>query len=218
MIKAILFDFDGTLVDTNQLIIRSFNETFKKLFPNRCFTESEIMDCIGPTLEETGQKYYAEDPKSLVDIYRGFCWQYHDEMIVIYPGIEEMLKSLKEMGLKLVIVTSKKTDMATRGLEVTKLLSYFDWMVSADDVKNPKPHQEPIERVLDYYHLKPEECLMVGDNSHDILCAKAAGVTSVAVGWALRGADYLKSFSPDYIIDEASDLIKIIKEEGVLDE
>jgi len=210
MIKAILFDFDGTLVDTNQLIIRSFKETFNVLFPERQFTEQELLDCIGPTLEETGHKYYGHNPDYLVDVYRRLCWQYHDEMIEVYPGVEEMLKALKKMNLKLVIVTSKKRDMLSQGLEITKLTNYFDWIVAADDVTNPKPHQEPIERVLNYYSLQPEECLMVGDNSHDINSAKAAGVKSVAVGWALKGANYLKTFAPDYIIEEAKDLLEII--------
>ena len=209
MLKAILFDFDGTLANTNPLIIRSFTETFKELLPNQSFTENELLDCIGPTLLETGKKYHAEKPEVLVETYRRYCWKYHDEMITIYPGIEEMLIKLKAMDLKLVIVTSKELDTATRGLEVTRILKYFDWIVSADDVINPKPHQEPIEKVLNYYGFKPEECMMVGDNAHDILCAKAANVTSIAVGWALRGADYLKKFSPNYIIEEANDLVKI---------
>lgn len=215
MIKAILFDFDGTLVDTNPLIIRSFTETFKVLFPEREFTQQELQDCIGPTLEETGRKYYPTNPNHLVEIYRRICWQYHDEMIEVYPGVEEMLKALKMMDLKLVIVTSKKRDMLLRGLEVTKLQNYFDWIVAVDDVTHPKPHQEPIERVLNYYGFQPDACLMVGDNSHDINSAKAAGVKSIAVGWALKGVNYLKSFDPDYIIEDGTKLLEIVKEEGV---
>lgn len=136
-------------------------------------------------------------------------------MIEIYPGIAAMLQALKKFNLYLVVVASKRRDMATRGLKITQLLTYFDWMVAEDDVKNAKPHKEPIERVLSHYSLSGDQCLMVGDNSHDILSAKAAGVKSVAVGWALKGADYLKVFAPDYIIDEAKDLIKIVQEEGV---
>ena len=210
MIKAILFDFDGTLVDTNPLIIRSFKETFKKLLPDRQFSQEEILDCIGPTLEQTGKKYFPGNPKAFAEIYREYNLRYHDEMIEVYPGVKEMLAQVKQMNLTLVIVTSKRRDVLLRGLQQTDLSDYFDWIVAADDVENPKPHQEPIERVLEHYGFEPEECLMVGDNSHDIECARSAGVKSIAVGWALRGVEYLNAFNPDFIINKADDLIELL--------
>ena len=138
-----------------------------------------------------------------------------DEMIEVFPGIIEMLQALKGLGLRLVIVTSKKRDMTLKGLKCLKMFDYFDLIVSSDDILHPKPHPEPIETVLKYYHLNRDECLMVGDNSHDIECANHAGVKSVAVGWAMRGADYLKTYNPTYIINEAKDLLNVVKKEGV---
>ncbi|MCL1990765.1 MAG: pyrophosphatase PpaX [Defluviitaleaceae bacterium] len=211
MIKAILFDFDGTLADTNPLIIRTFTETFAAILPHLKVTQDEILTCIGPTLEQTGEKYLPENPDQFVSYYRMLNVKYHDDMIDIYPGIQEMLAVLQEKGLTLVIVSSKKRDFVIRGLKKLALFHFFDAIVAGDDVTNPKPHSEPIDQVLAHYGLLPTECLMVGDNSHDIECARAAGVKSIAVGWAVKGVDYLKQFNPDYLINDAMEIVEIIE-------
>jgi len=211
MIKAVFFDFDGTLVDTNPLIIRTFEETFGALMPGRPMSQEEILDCIGPTLEETGNKYFADKASDFVSHYRELNLRYHDEMVEIYPGIDGMLSALKGMGLSLAIVSSKKRDVVLRGLRLMDLEKYFDFILAGDEVANPKPHQEPIEIALRFFGLKPSEAVMVGDNSHDIHAAQNAGVTSIGVGWAFKGADYLKKFAPDYIIKDADEMIEIVK-------
>lgn len=215
MLKAILFDLDGTLLNTNNLIFNSFRQAFEELLLDRQLSDEEIIDCIGPTLQQTGQKYYPQNPEQFVDCYRRYYQMNHDEMIEVFPGVIQMLEDLKALGLKLVIVTSKKRDMTIKGLEYMKMYDYFDLIISSDDIHHPKPHPEPIETVLKYYHLNQDECLMVGDNSHDIECANHAGVKSVAVAWAMRGADYLKTYNPTYIINEANELINVVKKEGV---
>ena len=216
MIKAVLFDFDGTLADTNPLIIRTFKETFAALLPERVFTEAEILDCIGPTLEQTGDIYFPDDPEGFVEAYRALNLKYHDEMIEVYPGITQMLETLQEKGLKLAIVSSKKRDFVIRGLQQTNLFQFFDYMVAGDDVVNPKPHAEPIDKVLVHYGLRPDECLMVGDNSHDVDAAKAAGVKGVAVGWAYKGIDYLKGLNPDYLVKDAMEIVTLLEHDKKL--
>lgn len=215
MIKGVLFDLDGTLLNTNDLIIKSFRETFKHYYPNREFTHQEIIDCIGPTLEQTAMKYYPQNIEEMVSMYRHHYVLNHDELINIYPGIEEMLKTLKGLGLKLAIVTSKKRDMTLKAMEHTNVLDYFDAIISSDEVTQPKPHQEPIEIALKELNLLKDEVIMVGDNSHDIECAYHASVKSVGVGWALKGADYLRGFNPTYIINTADELVEVVKKEGV---
>jgi len=210
MIKAVLFDFDGTLADTNPLIIRTFEEIFATLLPERAFTQDEILACIGPTLQQTGEKYFPDNPNGFVAAYQELNMKYHDEMIEVYPGIDKMLEALAERGLRLAIVSSKKRNAVIRGLTQTGLLHFFDYIVAGDDVTNPKPHSEPIGLVLDHYGLAPRDCLMVGDNSHDIDGAAAAGVKSIAVGWAYKGEDYLRQFSPDYLVRGAMEIVEIV--------
>jgi len=211
MIKAVLFDFDGTLADTNPLIIRTFTETFASLLPERPFTMAEILECIGPTLDQTGEIYFPDNPNKFVEAYRALNSKYHDEMIELYPRITEMLETLKQMDLKLAIVSSKRRDFVIRGLKQTNLFEFFDYIVAGDDVVNPKPHSEPLDKAMAHYGLTPAECLMVGDNSHDVDAAKASGVKSIAVGWAFKGVDYLKKLNPDYLIDDAMEIVKIVE-------
>lgn len=215
MLKAILFDLDGTLLNTNQLISSSFRHAFRTMLPDLVVTDEMIIECIGPTLSQTASKYYPQCPSSFIECYRGHYKKYHDEMIEVFPGVIEMLDYLKSLNLKLVVVTSKKRDMTIKALQYMKMDTYFDYIVTSDDVVNPKPDAEPIQQVLTYYQLNPNECLMVGDNSHDIECAKNAKVKSVAVAWAMRGVDYLKKYNPDYIINETKDLLTIIQKEGI---
>jgi len=91
------------------------------------------------------------------------------------------------------------------------LAPYFELMVASDDVENPKPHPEPIERARGALGLQPDEVMMVGDNSHDIQAAQNAGVASVAVGWAFRGPEYLSQFAPDYLIHDPDELVGIVE-------
>jgi len=212
MIKAVLFDFDGTLADTNPLIIKTFKETFATLLPDQPFTDSEIINCIGPTLEQTGRKYFPEDPETFVNVYRELNGKYHDEMIKIYPGILEMVSILKEKGLKLAVVSSKRRDFVVRGLRQTGLLDFFDYIVAADDVNEPKPDAEGILKAMNHYGVTQAECLMVGDNSHDVDAAKNAGVKGIAVGWAFKGVDYLAALEPDYLVMDAMEIVEIIDE------
>lgn len=125
MIKAVLFDFDGTLVDTNSLIIRTLEEAFAHMSPDRKFTKAEILDCIGPTLEQTGKKYFYDDFTTFVEYYRELNHKYHDEMIEVYPGIQQMLEALKHKGLNLAIVTSKRRDFAIKGLKKAGLFQFL---------------------------------------------------------------------------------------------
>jgi len=212
MIKAVLFDFDGTLADTNPLIIRTFDETFSTLLPERTLTMAEIYDCIGPTLEQTGAKYFPDNPMTFVNHYRTLNDKYHDDMIEIYPGVIEMLLELQKRNLKLAIVSSKRKDFVIRGLKQTKILEFFDYIVAGDDVANPKPHTEPFDMAMAHYGLQPHECLMVGDNSHDVDGAKNAGIKSIAVGWAFKGKPYLTALNPDYIVDDAMEIVRITEE------
>jgi len=212
MIKGILFDFDGTLVDTNPLILRTLRETFAALLPDQVMTEQEILDCIGPTLDETGRKYFPDNPDSFITHYRKLNLAYHDDMIEIYPGVIEMLEELQHRGLRLAIVSSKKRDVVLRGLQLMNLEHYFDFILGGDEVTNPKPHHEPIEVALEALGLQPEEAMMVGDNSHDIHSAQNAGVISVGVGWALKGAAYLATFNPTHLIATPCQLLNVIDE------
>lgn len=122
----------------------------------------------------------------------------------------ETVRILKENGFKLGIVTTKRLDVALKGVKLTKLDEFFDCIVAIEHVKKPKPDPEPILLALERLRSVPEEALMVGDNHHDILGGKNAGTKTAGVAWSLKGKDYLAQFEPDYMLDNMSDLLSIL--------
>lgn len=211
MIKALLFDFDGTLVDTNELIIQSFLEVFGEKFPGQ-FTRNDCIQLIGPSLRQTFEHFTPNNVEEMITKYRAFNEAHYDELVKEFDGVVETLHELHEMGIRLVIVSSKIHDNIVLGLQKLGIDKLFEYVVGADDVTNVKPHPEPIEKALQYLQLSKEEVIMIGDNSHDIEGGQNAGVRTAGVSWTIRGVEYLQTFNPDYMLAQMSDLITIVRE------
>lgn len=210
-INTILFDLDGTLVNTNELIIASFEHTLNKYYPNQ-YSREDILPFMGPTLEETFSQVDKDRVPELIATYRKFNREHHDEYVKEFETVYETVEALKKKNYKMGIVTSKIRYMVDMGIEIARLGDFWDVVVAADDVTNAKPHPEPIEKALSVLHSKPEEALMVGDNYHDIEGGRNAGVKTVAVAWSAKGRDFLESYSPDYVLEKMSDLLEVLGE------
>ncbi|WP_114570127.1 pyrophosphatase PpaX [Exiguobacterium flavidum] len=206
MITTLLFDLDGTLIDTNPLILKSFEHTLGYYYPDRTFSHEELLPFIGPTLEKSFSEMDAELWREMVAFYRSYNIAMHDELVLEYPGVLDGLRDLKERGYKLAIVTSKSGRVARKGLELFGLTPLFDAVIAADDVTMEKPATEPFEKAMALLGATPEETIMVGDNDTDIHGGKNAGLKTVAVGWAIKGRAYLEALEPDLIIDSMKDL------------
>ncbi len=212
MISTVLFDLDGTLINTNPLIIKSFEETLKVFLPNESFSKQRIMDFIGPTLKETFDGLLKVRTDEMIKYYRMINHKLHDEMVEIYPTVKSGLALLKKHNFKLGIVSSKKSDMVLHGLKHFSIDHYFELVIGENNVTKHKPDPEPILKAMSLLKSNPNEVIFVGDNSHDIEGGKNAGVITCGVAWALRGAEYLKQFSPDYILKDMRNLLTIIDE------
>ncbi|WAA09890.1 pyrophosphatase PpaX [Fervidibacillus albus] len=212
-ITTVLFDLDGTLVNTYDLILTSFRHTFDHYVPGR-FTTEDCISFIGPPLHETFASVLPEKTEEMVQFYRAFNKKHHDALIKPFVGVYETVKTLHDEGYKLAIVSTKMKDMVIKGLEATNLLSFFPVIIALDDVEQAKPDPEPIFKALTLLSSNVEESVMVGDSNHDILAAKNAGTKSVGVSWSIKGTDYLNRFSPDFIIDHMGDLLKIVGAES----
>lgn len=211
MIKALLFDFDGTLLDTNELILQTFMAILDEKFPGQ-FTKEDCVRFIGPSLKQTFDELTPFESDEMVAKYRAWNELHHDELVQEYPGVVEGLKKLHAAGIRLVIVSTKVHKNVLRGLDVLGVRDLFEFVIGSDDVEHVKPHPEPIEKALSLLGVDKDEVMMIGDNSHDIEGGKNAGVKTVGVAWSLRGAEFLKSFNPDYIIEDVSDLLSIVSE------
>lgn len=208
-VNTLLFDFDGTLVDTNNLILTSLEHTLQQFFPNR-FSREDLLEFIGPPLHESFKKLAPDQLEDMVQTYRKHNHEHHDLLVKEFEGVHETIDLLHSKGFKLGIVTTKIRATVQKGLVLTNLDKFFDVMVALDDVKNAKPDPEPIEKALQQLHAKPEEAIMVGDNHHDILAGKNAGTYTAGVAWSMKGKAYMESYQPDFVLDHMSDLVDIV--------
>ncbi|APH03643.1 pyrophosphatase PpaX [Bacillus weihaiensis] len=208
-VNTILFDLDGTLINTNELIIESFLHTLKTYYPNQ-YEREDVFPFIGPTLFDTFNRMNPEKTEEMIKVYRKFNHEQHDLLVKEFDTVFETVKTLKERGFKLGIVTTKIRDTVNMGLKLTKLDQFFDVVVTLDDVEHAKPHPEPVLKALEQLHATPEEAIMVGDNHHDVEAGQNAGTKTAGVSWSIKGRDYISSYNPDYILETMSDLLPIV--------
>ncbi|MCP8970616.1 pyrophosphatase PpaX [Ectobacillus ponti] len=208
-INTILFDLDGTLINTNELIISSFLHTLNHYYPNR-YKREDVLPFIGPSLRETFTEIDSTRVDEMIQRYRDFNHLNHDLLVEEYESVYDTVKELKQRGYKLGIVTTKARRTVEMGLQLTKLDGFFEVIVTIDDVEFVKPHPEPLEKALQQLGAKPEEALMVGDNHHDVMGGKNAGTKTAGVAWSIKGRAYLESYQPDYMLDRMSDLLDML--------
>lgn len=208
--KALLFDLDGTLLNTNELIIESFLHISGDKFPGKYDRES-VIPFLGPSLRETFDGIDPVQTESLILSYRAWNEEQHDQMVTAFDGVVETLQKLKNQGYKLAIVSTKRRSMIDRGLQLVGCQSLFDTIVGYEDVSNTKPDPEPILLALEQLNVSKENALMIGDNFHDIVGGQRAGVDTAAVAWSIKGEAFLATFDPTYMLQHISDLLSIKK-------
>ncbi|MBD1223235.1 pyrophosphatase PpaX [Virgibacillus halodenitrificans] len=206
-IDTILFDLDGTLIDTNELITASFEHTFKK--HNLSFTKEEIMGFNGPPLLDTFHNIDPERADVLVKTYREHNLAEHDRYVKAFPYAVETIQKLKNSGKKVGIVSTKMAKSVHMGLTLTGLQPLFNTIITYDDVQHAKPHPEPVIKAMKELDADGASTLMVGDNYHDIVAGKNAGVQTAGVSWAHKGRDSLLAYKPTYMLEDMRDLLKI---------
>lgn len=207
-INTALFDLDGTLIDTNELIISSYLHTLNHYYPEK-YGREDVIPFMGPTLKEVFESMDPINVDDMITMYRTYNLAQHDKIVTIFDGVYDTVKELKQKGFKLGIVTTKRLDTVKMGLKLTKLEEFFDVIVALDHVKNAKPDPEPVLLALQMLDASPEEAIMVGDNMHDILSGKNAGTLTAGVSWSLKGREFLQSYHPDYIFDNMRELLSI---------
>lgn len=214
MLETILFDLDGTILDTNELII----ESFLHVFPDKeDVTRELIIENFGKPLVTQLRRYAgrgeAEEADDLVKAYRTYNSNRHDELVTAFPHAKEVMGELRKAGLRIGVVTSKIRMTSERGLKLCGLEEYVEAMVTVEDVAKPKPDAEPVEAAMRLLGAKPETTLMVGDSPYDIGSATAAGARSCAVAWSLKGLDVLEPYGPTYVIHDLRELLDIVRKE-----
>lgn len=211
-INTVLFDLDGTLINTNDLIIESFLHTLNLYYPNK-YGREDILPFLGPTLHETFVKMDPLRVDEMIAVYRKFNHDQHDALVTQFETVYETVQTLHEKGYKLGIVTTKIRQTVKMGLKLTGLDQFFETVVTLDDVEHAKPHPEPVLLALKQLDSLPDQSIMVGDNHHDINSGKAAGTKTAGVAWTIKGTGHLEQFKPDYMLHRMSDLLTVLGEE-----
>ncbi|WP_188454110.1 pyrophosphatase PpaX [Virgibacillus oceani] len=207
-IHTILFDLDGTLIDTNELIIASFEHTFN--FYGKSFSREQAIEFIGPPLKDSFAIVDPTQTDAMIKTYREHNLKHHDDYVTAFPHVPDTIKQLKEANYKLGIVTTKMRGTVDMGLALTGLDRYFDTVITLDDVTHAKPHPEPIMMAMKELGAAANSTVMVGDNSHDIEAGQNAGVKTAACAWSLKGREKLQEYKPTYMLEDIRDLLKIV--------
>ena len=211
-IDTVLFDFDGTLMDTNDIIINSWQFMFKAVEGKERPLE-EVVKTLGEPFWLTLNNAFPNKPlEECAEIYKGFQREKYEKAVKPFSGMSELLVSLKEKGYKVALVTSRTGASTREGLDKYDLTKYFDLIVTADDTDKHKPDPEPIYIALEKLNSKKEESVMIGDTRFDILCAKNADVKSVLVDWslALPKESRVGEHTPDFVIETADGLFDVL--------
>lgn len=194
---AVLFDLDGTLLDSIALILASHRHTLEAhgyVVP----PDARLVEALGMPLEDCFARFApgATDIPAMVETYRAHNVVLHDEMVRAYPGVSELVGELDAAGARLGVVTSKRRPEAVRGLERLGIASRFDVLVCAGESKRPKPHPDPVVLALERLGVAPERGVFVGDSTHDMDAGRAAGVATLAVLWGPFTRDALAPTQP----------------------
>ena len=207
MIKAVLFDFDGTLIDTNELIFESYRIAFRTVL-NREIDMDEILTLYGKPLFPSLIQY-GEAGKRLYEVYREFNEKNHDFIAKPFDGAYDGVKLLRENGFLIGVVTSKRLPMVSRGIEkILGLGGMFDIIVTPDDTEKTKPDPEPIFYACDKLNILPDEAVYVGDSVFDMQAGTAAGTRLCAVKYSVDKPQNLLKFKPEYYVDSIAEFAK----------
>ncbi|MGB3635036.1 MAG: HAD-IA family hydrolase [Rubrobacteraceae bacterium] len=221
MLTAALFDFDGTLVDTTELIYQSHRRATREVFGHEPSRET-LMANVGQPLpqqmaaliekETDGRAGADELVDELMESYRVQQDELHQDLIEEFPGVEEALSRLRDAGVGIAVVTSKRRASVEKAIETFPGLdNVANHFVTMDDTDEHKPKPAPLLKGLELLGGVPiEEAAYVGDSPHDVDAAHAAGVTSVAISWGAFPEKVLREKQPDYLAPDIDSVVDIL--------
>ncbi len=212
MLAAALFDFDGTLVDTTEMIFQSMRHATSSVLGRDDFSREELLANVGQPLPRQMELFDAEKAELLLEAYRAHHEEHHDALIAEFPGVDEALSRLRAAGVKVVVVTSKRRRSVEMALEKFPGLDLVvDRFVTMEDTTEHKPHPEPLLRGLELAGDVPKgKAVYVGDSPFDVQAAKAAGLTSVAVSWGAFSEDTLRDADPDHLVPDIDAAVDVL--------
>lgn len=209
-IDTVLFDLDGTLIDSIELILASYRHTMQSHL-GRTPDDALWLAGIGTPLRVQLAEFAegASQAQAMLESFRQFNIANHDQMVRAYEGVDSTLDTLRTRGVKLGLVTSKVRVGANRGLRLGGWEEHFSVVVCSDDVTQPKPAAEPVQLALRELRSVPERAVFVGDSLHDMKSGRHAEVRTAAALWGPFDRAHLAPSEPDYWLDHPSDVLAL---------
>ena len=210
---AVLFDLDGTLIDSIELILSSMRYAFTKC-QRAAPADAEWLKGVGTPLPTMFRNYVAEETHvaELIAAYREHQMAHHDALVRCYAEVADALAVLANRGHPMAVVTSKSDALARRGLEYAGILPFFQSIVGFDSTTRHKPHPEPVLTALERLGYEPFEAAFVGDSVHDVEAGNAAGVVTVAALWGPFTREQLAVASPRIFAERPGALPQLVSE------
>jgi pyrophosphatase PpaX len=204
----VIFDLDGTVVDTVELITESFRYATRTVL-GEVLPDEVITAGVGQPLSEQMRLLSAAHARELYEVYREYNHRRHDELIRGYAGVEEMLVALRAAGRRLGIVTSKSADTTAMAFGAVGLAGHFDVIVTASDTTEHKPSPAPIRLCLERLDAEAAGAIYVGDSPFDIQAGAAAGTATAAVAWGVFSRAALTAAHPDFWVRDPVELLAV---------
>jgi pyrophosphatase PpaX len=207
-----LFDLDGTLIDSIELILNSARYSFAAL-QRPCPTDAEWLGGVGIPLRTMFRRYALDEAEvdRFIDEYRVYQLANHDRLVRCYDAVAATLRELHSAGHPIAVVTSKSDALAMRGLATSGIIQFVDVVVGCDSCSRHKPDPEPVRLALDRLGYEPDEAVFVGDSVHDMEAGNAAGVTTIAALWGPFDRQQLEPSKPAYYLDSITGLPELIR-------
>jgi pyrophosphatase PpaX len=198
-IKNILFDLDGTLINSLPLIEKTFRRVFAEMqIP---WNNGEVLKTIGLPLKQICEQFAGEKKDDCFALFQLYQREEHALLTRIYPGTLEALGELQNRGYTLGLVTSKRRVLVDEELIFTGLSDFFTISVTVNDTVNPKPEPDPVWKALELLKSRPEEAIYIGDSWYDLLSGQRAGVMTAGVTWGMAKREELIKYIPDLLFD-----------------
>lgn len=213
-LQAIIFDFDGTLADSEKCSILATQNAFKK-FDLTIPTTKQISYYMGIPIEKSFHEM-ASEPLSkerfeqLLTAFRAEYKRLEPDTLRLFPHVSELLEKLQQREIPCFVLSSKHSNVLQRNLQTLEISHYITACIGSDLVQHYKPHPDGIFILRDTYQLSLENCLMVGDAIFDLQMGKVAGTKTCAVSWGSHSKEKLLTENPDYYLENMLDLLPII--------
>jgi pyrophosphatase PpaX len=207
---VVLFDLDGTVIDSGAIILASMRHAVKEVLGAEPPDELLMAAVGGPGLEAQMHALAPDRVEELVTVYRAHNEPLHDELLCC-AGVEDVLVRLKEEGRRLGLVTAKRRATVELAFNALPLRQFFETVVGGDETRGHKPDPEPLLLAAERMDVAPRDCAYAGDSPFDIRAAKAAEMFAVAVTWGgIHDRAKLEAEEPDAIVENAEELYGVL--------